>query len=69
MEQMTELIDKVTLADLYRVATRVLRPSRSLDLRDAKKTGRPTIVVQGKLEGLPDVMNTLRRKELAGRDD
>lgn len=68
MEEMTILIDRVTLDDLFRVATRVLRPSKSSHLADRKKSGRPTIVVQGKLEGLPDVMATLRRKDLAGRE-
>ena len=68
METMTALIDSVTLSDIYRVATRVLRPSQSSSLADTKKSGKPTIVVQGALEGLPDVMATLRRKGLAGRE-
>lgn len=68
MEEMTRLIDAVTLSDLYRVAGRVLRPSSSSLLSDRSKSGKPTIVVQGKLQGLPDVMKTFARKGLAGTD-
>lgn len=66
MEEMTRLIDAVTLADLYRVAGRVLRPKSSSLLSDRQKNGKPTIVVQGQLEGLPDVVGALRRRGLAG---
>jgi processing peptidase subunit alpha len=63
---MTRLIDAVELADIYRVANRVLRPTSSPLLSDRSKSGKPTIVVQGQLEGLPDVMSVLRRRGLAG---
>jgi mitochondrial-processing peptidase subunit alpha len=66
MEEMTRLIDAVTLSDLYRVANRVLRPKSSGLLSDRKKSGKPTVVVQGQLEGLPDVVEALRRRGLAG---
>ena len=68
MTTMASLIDRVTLQDLYRVANRVLRPSTSSLLSDRKKSGKPTIVVQGQLEGLPDVKEALRRRGLAGDD-
>lgn len=66
MEEMVRLIDAVSLKDLYRVANRVLRPWKSELLSDRKKSGLPTIVVQGQLEGLPDVLDVLRRRGLAG---
>lgn len=66
MEEMTRLIDAVTLSDLYRVANRVLRPKTSSLLSDRKKSGKPTVVAQGQLEGLPDVVEALRRRGLAG---
>lgn len=65
MEEMTTLIDNVTLPDLFRVANRVLRPSTSLLLADRKKSGKPTIVVQGPLRGLKDTMDVFRRRGLA----
>lgn len=68
MSTMAELIDRVTLADLYRVANRVLRPRTSALVGDRKKSGKPTIVVQGQLEGLPDVKEALKRRGLAGEE-
>ncbi|GAA5873585.1 hypothetical protein JCM1840_005967 [Sporobolomyces johnsonii] len=62
MPEMAALIDRVTLSDLFRVANRVLRPSTSPLLADRKKSGRPTIVAQGKLEGMPDVEAALKRR-------
>ncbi|KAI5474513.1 mitochondrial processing peptidase [Pseudohyphozyma bogoriensis] len=66
MDEMARRIDAVTLADLYRVANRVLRPSTSSLLSDREKSGRPTIVVQGDLDRVPDVLEVLKRKGLAG---
>ncbi|BGP06823.1 Mitochondrial-processing peptidase subunit alpha [Rhodotorula toruloides] len=66
MREMAELIDRVTLTDVFRVANRILRPSASPILSDRRKNGRPTIVVQGQLEGLGDVMEALARRGLAG---
>ncbi|KAM0788318.1 hypothetical protein ACM66B_001461 [Microbotryomycetes sp. NB124-2] len=66
MEEMAQQIDAVTLQDLYRVATRVLRPYKSPLLSDRAKSGKPSIVVQGQLEGLPDVMKALRQRGLTG---
>ncbi|GAA5949747.1 hypothetical protein JCM21900_003280 [Sporobolomyces salmonicolor] len=62
MPEMAALIDRVTLSDLFRVANRVLRPSTSPLLADRKKSGRPTIVAQGNLEGMPDVEAALKRR-------
>ncbi|GAA5906711.1 hypothetical protein JCM8208_006363 [Rhodotorula glutinis] len=66
MPEMSALIDRVTLADLFRVANRVLRPSTSALVGDRKRSGEPTVVVQGQLRGLPDVRDALRRRGLAG---
>ncbi|GAA96566.1 uncharacterized protein L969DRAFT_94973 [Mixia osmundae IAM 14324] len=62
VEVMCERIDAVTLDDLHRVATRVLRPDAS-----AGRSGQPTIVFQGNTRGLPDVKSVLRKYGLAGR--
>lgn len=59
-------VDAVTMQDLYRVASRVFRPWTSPILSDRSKSGKPSIVVQGKTDNLPDVMGTLRRWDLAG---
>ncbi|BGP23544.1 mitochondrial processing peptidase [Rhodotorula toruloides] len=66
MREMAELIDRVTLTDVFRVANRMLRPSSSPILSDRTKSGRPTVVVQGQLEGLQDVTEALARRGLAG---
>ncbi|BGP30857.1 Mitochondrial-processing peptidase subunit alpha [Rhodotorula toruloides] len=66
MREMAELIDRVSLTDVFRVANRILRPFTSPILSDRRKSGRPTIVVQGQLEGLTDVAEALARHGLAG---
>ncbi|GAA5929021.1 mitochondrial-processing protease subunit alpha [Sporobolomyces koalae] len=66
MPEMSELIDKVELSDLYRVANRVLRPHASPILSDRNKCGKPTVVAQGKIDQLGDVEEALRRRGLAG---
>ncbi|GAA6062649.1 hypothetical protein JCM10212_003461 [Sporobolomyces blumeae] len=66
MPEMAALIDKVTLADLYRVANRVLRPHASPVVSDRTKSGKPTIVAQGRVGPLGDVEEALRRRGLAG---
>ncbi|BGP14705.1 hypothetical protein JCM10213_006215 [Rhodosporidiobolus nylandii] len=66
MPEMAALIDRVSLSDLYRVANRVLRPSASPILSDRGKSGRPTVVAQGRVDRLPDVVEALRRRGLAG---
>ncbi|SCV67717.1 BQ2448_5328 [Microbotryum intermedium] len=66
IEEMVALIDQVGLEDVYRVAGRVLRPQKSAIVGDRKRSGKPTIVVQGQLNGLPDVPGTLARKGLNG---
>lgn len=68
MPEMADLIDRVTLTDLFRVANRVLRPSTSPILSDRKRNGLPTVVAQGKLRGLPDITDALRRRGLAGAE-
>ncbi|GAA5833512.1 hypothetical protein JCM5353_007947 [Sporobolomyces roseus] len=66
MPEMSSLIDKVTLNDLYRVANRVLRPHTSRILSDRNKSGKVTVVAQGKVDSLGDVEEALRRRGLAG---
>lgn len=65
IEEMSRLIDAVTLDDVYRVANRVIRPKQSAIVADHKRSGRPTIVAQGRLGNMPDVMTFLRRRGLA----
>lgn len=64
---MSALIDEVTLSSLQRVATRVLRPSSSPLLSDRTRSGKPTIIAQGEVNGLGDVVKVLERRGLAGR--
>ncbi|SGZ17034.1 BQ5605_C020g09089 [Microbotryum silenes-dioicae] len=66
MQEMVALINQVSLNDIYRVAGRVLRPKKSSIVGDRKRSGKPTIVVQGQLNGLPDIPGTLARKGLNG---
>ncbi|GAA6009537.1 hypothetical protein JCM11491_003594 [Sporobolomyces phaffii] len=66
MPEMSALIDRVTLSDLYRVANRVLRPHASPVLSDRSKSGKVTVVAQGKVDQLGDVEEALRRRGLAG---
>ncbi|BGP54524.1 hypothetical protein JCM8202_001606 [Rhodotorula sphaerocarpa] len=68
MAEMADLIDRVSLTDLFRVANRVLRPSTSPILSDRKRNGLPTVVAQGKLRGMPDVKDALKRRGLAGAE-
>lgn len=68
MAEMADLIDRVSLTDLFRVANRVLRPSTSPILSDRKRNGLPTVVAQGKLRGMPDVTDALKRRGLAGAE-
>lgn len=65
IEEMTRLIDEVSLDDIYRVANRVIRPKQSAIVADHKRSGKPTIVAQGQLAGLPDVATFLRKRGLA----
>lgn len=65
IEEMTRLIDEVSLDDIYRVANRVIRPKSSAIVADHKRSGKPTIVAQGQLAGLPDVGTFLRKRGLA----
>lgn len=54
-------IDALTVEDLHRTATRVLRPSsRTTPLNYGLGSGEPTIVAQGQVEGLGDVKATLK---------
>lgn len=66
MPEMSHLIDKVTLQDLYRVANRVLRPHASPVLSDRNKSGKVTVVAQGKVDQLGDIEEALSRRGLAG---
>ncbi|GJN87546.1 hypothetical protein Rhopal_000500-T1 [Rhodotorula paludigena] len=68
MPEMAALIDRVSLTDLYRAANRVLRPASSPILSDRRRSGEPTVVACGKLRGLPDVRDALRRRGLAGAE-
>lgn len=65
IEEMSRLIDAVSLDDIYRVANRVIRPKQSALVGDHKRSGKPTIVAQGKLANMPDVMTFFRRRGLA----
>lgn len=63
VEEMCAKIDAVTLADIHRTASRVLRPAEnpSKPLNDGLGSGQPTIVCYGNLTGLhdlPDVINS-----------
>lgn len=61
VEEMCEKIDRVTLEDIHRTATRVLRPADGdAPLNYGLGSGAPTIVAQGKLEGLHDVAEVLK---------
>ncbi|GHJ84356.1 hypothetical protein NliqN6_0758 [Naganishia liquefaciens] len=61
VEEMCEKIDRVTLADIHRTATRVLRPSEGdVPLNYGLGSGQPTIVAQGKLDGLHDIAEVLQ---------
>ena len=69
VREMLEQIERVTLDDLHRVATRVLRPHESPSKHDRDtRSGQPTVVAQGKLDGLPDVRAALAKMGLAGKD-
>ncbi|KAM0754672.1 LuxS/MPP-like metallohydrolase [Meredithblackwellia eburnea MCA 4105] len=65
-EETAKRVDAVTMQDIYRVASRVLRPWTSPIISDRSKTGKPTVIVQGQLDRLPDVMGTLKRWDLVG---
>ncbi|GAA5909894.1 hypothetical protein JCM6882_002044 [Rhodosporidiobolus microsporus] len=65
LPEMSALIDRVTLSDLYRVANRVLRPATSPIVGDRQRSGKPTVVAQGRVDRLPDVGEALRRRGLA----
>lgn len=64
-DEMLSKIDAVTLDDLVRVARRIFRPQSSPDaLRPTAqefRSGEPTILAAGKLEGIPDVRDVLRK--------
>ncbi|BEI82118.1 hypothetical protein CcaverHIS002_0212780 [Cutaneotrichosporon cavernicola] len=61
VEEMCAKIDALTIDDLHRTATRVLRPSsRTVPLNYGLGSGEPTIVAQGQVEALGDVRGTLR---------
>ncbi|GAA5852695.1 hypothetical protein JCM8547_002592 [Rhodosporidiobolus lusitaniae] len=66
MPEMASLIDRVTLSDLYRVANRVLRPYTSPIVGDRQRSGKPTVIAQGRVDRLGDVVEALRRRGLAG---
>jgi processing peptidase subunit alpha len=61
VEEMCEKIDRVTLADIHRTATRVLRPKEGdAPLNYGLGSGQPTIVAQGQLDGLHDIAEVLQ---------
>jgi processing peptidase subunit alpha len=61
VEEMCAKIDALTIDDLHRTATRVLRPSsRTTPLNYGLGSGEPTIVAQGQVEALGDVRATLK---------
>ncbi|TXT10794.1 hypothetical protein VHUM_02299 [Vanrija humicola] len=61
VEEMCTKIDALTLDDLHRTATRVLRPSsRTAQINYGLGSGEPTIVGQGQVEALGDVRATLK---------
>lgn len=53
---MSSKIDALTVKDLHRAASRVLRPQA-----DGGHSGEPTIVAMGRLDGLGDVKAALAR--------
>ncbi|KAN0064936.1 Mitochondrial-processing peptidase subunit alpha [Thecaphora frezii] len=65
VEEMCERIDRVDLATLHRVATRVLRPQKTkVRLNDGLGSGQATVVAQGQLEGLGNVRQLLAARGL-----
>lgn len=62
VEEMCAKIDALTLDDLHRTATRVLRPSsRTVPLNYGLGSGEATIVAQGQIEALGDVRATIKQ--------
>lgn len=63
VEVMLDRIDAVNLQDLTRVARRVFRPNQSPEALQSGeyRSGEPTILAAGKLDGIPDVRDVLRR--------
>ncbi|ORY35394.1 Metalloenzyme, LuxS/M16 peptidase-like protein [Naematelia encephala] len=68
-EEMCAKIDAVTREDIYRVATRILRPSASTKpVNGGRGSGEPTIVAMGKdVHLLGDVKQVLRQWDLGKR--
>nr|ASF90184.1 hypothetical protein SPAR06735 [Bartheletia paradoxa] len=65
VEEMCELVDKVGMKDLHRVASRVLRPVKGGP--NGNGSSEVTIVAQGRVEKLGDVRRTLAEKYGLGR--
>ena len=67
IEEMLDKIAAVSLADLHRVARRIFTPSTQKDaLVDGEvRSGEPSILAAGKLDGLPDVRDVLKSYGLA----
>lgn len=62
VEEMCEKIDQVTLPDIHRTASRVLRPEENpaTPLNYGLGSGAPTIAAYGNLEGLGDLQSVLK---------
>lgn len=61
-------IDEVTLPDLQRVARRIFRPKQyalESPVQGEIRSGEPTILAAGKLDGLGDAREVLRQAGLA----
>lgn len=68
IEEMLSKIDEVTLPDLQRVARRIFRPKQNAlesPIQGEVRSGEPTILAAGLLDGLGDVRETLRQAGLA----
>ncbi|KAK4687959.1 hypothetical protein P7C73_g2156, partial [Tremellales sp. Uapishka_1] len=61
VEEMCAKIDALTIKDLHRTATRILRPSSAtVPLNYGLGSGKPTIVAQGRMDLLGDVKTVLK---------
>lgn len=68
IEEMLAKIDEVTLPDLQRVARRIFRPKQyalESPVHGEVRSGEPTILAAGRLDGLGDAREVLRQAGLA----
>ena len=68
IEEMLSKIDQVSLPDLQRVARRIFRPQQyalESPIQGEVRSGEPTILAAGRLDGLGDAREILRQAGLA----